>query len=114
MILHISTPEQLQNSDTFYKCQTLVTEGFIHCSKPDQVAEVANYLFKGQSGPILLVIDPQKVIAPIKYEGAGNGKVYPHIYGPLNLDALMKVVSFEPLADGRFSLPDELNASHNS
>src|ERR1700730_13150601 len=105
MILHISTPEQLQNSDTLYKCESLVTEGFIHCSKPDQVVEVADTIFKGQSGLILLVIDPQKVTASIKYEDAGNGKVYPHIYGPLNLEALIKVASFEPLADGRFSLP---------
>ena len=114
MILHISTAEQLQNSDTFYKCESLITEGFIHCSEPDQVVEVADNIFKGQSGLILLVIDPQKVTAPIKYEDAGNGKVYPHIYGPLNLDALIKLVPFEPLAGGRFSLPNELNASHNS
>ena len=80
-------------------------EGFIHCSTPDQVVEVANYLFRGQRNLILMVIDPERVISPIRYEDAGNGKLYPHIYGSLNSSAVIATVPFEPNADGTFDVP---------
>ena len=63
-------------------------------------------MFKGKSGLILLVIDDSKVTPEIKYEDAGNGKLYPHIYGPLNIDAVVKVVDFPPKSDGSFELPN--------
>jgi uncharacterized protein (DUF952 family) len=88
-----------------YRCPSLESEGFIHCSTPDQVVEVANYLFRGNRSLILLAIDPGRVIPPIRYEDAGNGTLYPHIYGPLNPSAVIAVEPFEPGADGTFSLP---------
>lgn len=91
-----------------YRCASLESQGFIHCSMPDQVIEVADYLFRGHRGLILLVIDPDRVIAPIRYEDAGNGKLYPHIYGPLNSSAVLAVEPFEPNADGTFDLPPRL------
>lgn len=91
-----------------YLGDTLETEGFIHASEIDQVVEVANSLFTGQKGLVLLVIDRDKLTSPIKYEDPGNGELFPHIYGPLNLDAVVDVVSFEPTADGTFQLPDNL------
>ncbi|MGY3618012.1 DUF952 domain-containing protein [Bradyrhizobium sp. USDA 10063] len=81
---------------------------FIHCSTPDQLVEVANYLFRGERGLVLLVIDPDRVISPIRYEDAGNGKLYPHIYGPLNSSAVVAVEPFEPSLDGTFELPKGL------
>ncbi|MEH2626356.1 uncharacterized protein (DUF952 family) [Bradyrhizobium sp. AZCC 1719] len=92
-----------------YRSPSFDSEGFIHCSTPDQVVEVANYLFRGQRGLVLLVIDPDRVISPIRYEDAGNGKLYPHIYGPLNPSAVVAVEPFEPSADGTFELPKRLN-----
>jgi uncharacterized protein (DUF952 family) len=108
MILHICTKEAWEYAVEIgsYKGDTLASQGFIHCSTPEQVVEVADYIFKGKSGLILLVIDDQKVIQEIKYEDAGNGKLYPHIYGPLNTDAVIKIVDFPAKKDGTFELPD--------
>ena len=78
-------------------------------ARPRSVVEVANYLFRGQRGLVLLVIDPDRVISPIRYEDAGNGKLYPHIYGPLNPGAVVAVEPFEPSAAGTFELPKRLN-----
>ena len=109
IILHITTREQWERAaltDTYHG-DTLDTEGFIHCSTPEQVAPVANLLFRGQNGLVLLCIDSEQVRAEICYETPGPDieEAYPHIYGPLNVDAVVKVLAFEPGADGTFTLP---------
>ena len=108
-ILHIcsSTAWAAANNGD-YRCPSLDAEGFIHCSTADQVVEVANSLFRGQRGLVLLVIDPASVISNIRYEDAGNGKLYPHIYGPLNVNAVVGVEPFEPTDAGTFELPARL------
>ena len=100
-----------------YHADSLSTEGFIHCSKPSQIVDVANTFYHGQNGLVLLVIDPARLEVECKWEPpaepepthARAGDLFPHIYGPLNLDAVMEVIPFEPAADGTFSLPPELN-----
>lgn len=107
MILHIVKKETWDEARKVgeYRGDTLASEGFIHCSQPDQVIEVADYVFQGTQGLILLVIDEAKVVSEIKYEDPGNNKLYPHIYGPLNIDAVIKTVDFPANDDGTFSLP---------
>lgn len=107
MILHICTKNTWEEAKKIklYEGDTLKTQGFIHCSKAEQVIEVANYLFKGRSDLILLVIAEKSVQAEIKYEDAGDGDLYPHIYGPLNIDAVIHVVDFPSNEDGDFELP---------
>ena len=81
-------------------------DGFIHCSTPEQVVQVANLRFRGESGFVLLLIDPDKVKAEIIYENLEGGQqLFPHIYGGLNCDAVVKVAEFEPGPDGYFTLP---------
>lgn len=111
-ILHITTWaswEQAQAAGV-YKGDTLDTEGFIHCSTPEQVVEVAERVFRGRDDLVLLCIAPIRVKPEIRYELAENGNTYPHIYGPLNIDAVMTVASLQPGDDGRFSLPESIGA----
>jgi len=108
MILHIcrkTSWKQAQKAGA-YRGDTLESEGFIHCSTPEQVVEVANSLFKGMKDLILLVIDESKVVSKIRFEDAGNGTLYPHVYGPLNLDAVTATADFLPAPNGNFILPD--------
>lgn len=110
IILHITTRDQWEKAKPtgFYRGDTLDTEGFIHCSTPAQVIPVANFLFRGQEGLVLLCIDSSKVQTKICYESPepGVGEAHPHIYGPLNSDAVIKVLPFEPSANGTFILPE--------
>jgi uncharacterized protein (DUF952 family) len=86
--------------------RTLEDVGFIHCSYAHQVAGVANAIYKGEHGLVLLVIDPDRLQAPLRPEPPATGaEAYPHIYGPLNVDAVVEVRSYEPAADGTFSPP---------
>jgi uncharacterized protein (DUF952 family) len=89
-----------------YRGDTLATEGFIHCSRSEQVAAVANAFYAGQTHLALLRIDRGRVTAEVRDEASGD-EVFPHIYGPLNLDAVAEVMAFAPGADGRFSGPGQ-------
>ena len=100
----IDWPEILKYG--MYRPATLETEKFIHCAMPRQLADVANKYFHGEHR-IVWVIDPKLVSSPIKYEGKPNGELYPHIYGPLNLDAIIATFDMQPEADGSYQVPEE-------
>jgi uncharacterized protein (DUF952 family) len=89
-----------------YTGDTLATEGFIHCSTIDQVVWVANQRFRGETDLVLLVIDVQRVGAEIKYEAAEAQQLFPHIYGALNIDAVVRIVDFRPDEQGLFAMPE--------
>lgn len=75
---------------------SLETEGFIHCSYPDQVIETARVHFQGQSGLVLLCIDSSQLQAELKAEVSRNGAAFPHLYGALNAAAVVETVPFAP------------------
>lgn len=80
---------------------TLEEVGFIHCTFPNQTMDVLPR-FKDREGVVLLLIDADKVAAPIKYEAALSGRAgtFPHIYGALNTDAVYKVLPLEKNEQG--------------
>jgi uncharacterized protein (DUF952 family) len=99
-----------------YRAESLESQGFIHCSTPEQVTRVANAVYHGQTGLALLVIETDRLAAPLKFEPpvhpaagrpeTGSAELFPHLYGALNLDAVVRVVDFPPQPDGTFALPD--------
>jgi uncharacterized protein (DUF952 family) len=115
IILHITHRDawEAAASAAFYRPPTLDTEGFIHCSTIQQAADTANQFFHGRKDLVLLCIDEDKLDAKVKYEsptgGAAHdprvGALFPHLYGPLNVSAVIRVVEFPPKADGSFVLP---------
>jgi len=109
VILHIVKREQWEKAklEGVYRGDTLDSQGFIHCSTSKQIVKVANALFHAQKGLVLLYIAASKVQPKIRYESAGGKELYPHIYGPINIDAVIKVAHFEPARNGRFTLPKE-------
>jgi uncharacterized protein (DUF952 family) len=110
-ILHITKREcwEQARKDKAYTTTSLAREGFIHCSTPEQVVPVANFLFRAQSDLVLLCVDEGLLKAPVRYENLEGGqKLFPHVYGAINLDAVIDVVEFPPSADGTFTLPPRL------
>ncbi|GAA1323017.1 DUF952 domain-containing protein [Streptomyces sp. NBC_00053] len=79
--------------------RTLHEEGFIHCSLPHQLPGVAEMLYGAGSGAgtgdqelVVLVIDPDRLPVPVRYESlAPGGEEFPHIYGPVPVDAVVEV-----------------------
>jgi glutathione S-transferase len=75
--------------------RTLAEEGFIHASTAEQVTPVANMFYRGESDLVLLTIDPDRVAADIRWDLVpGSDQPFPHIYGPLNVDAVIDVQPF--------------------
>ena len=117
MILHITDKHDWETAQFqgFYSPVSLDFEGFIHCSSLEQTAETANLFFSGKGNLVLLCIDTNLLKADLRYEaptGMANDEnrsgLFPHIYGNLNLDAVVDVVSFPPDEKGKFSLPEKL------
>jgi uncharacterized protein (DUF952 family) len=116
MILHIVKQSEWERAvaSGLYRADSLETEGFIHCSTPEQVLKPANERFFGQEGLALLCIDPAKVAAPIVYEDCyASGQKFPHIYGTLDVAAVTAVLPFPPGEDGLFVLPEELGTARS-
>ena len=93
-----------------YAADSLAGQGFIHCSKASQILRVANSFYAGQHGLVLLVIDPARLTSELRWEPGVDIAIqlFPHIYGTINLDAVVDVLEFEPGVDGSFQLPAAL------
>jgi uncharacterized protein (DUF952 family) len=111
VILHIAKESDWKKAraSAQYRADTLASEGFIHCSTREQVIRVANALFRGREDLVLLCIDSEMVETEIRYENLeGGDERFPHVYGPINLNAVVAVLDFAPQADGTFTLPEGL------
>jgi uncharacterized protein (DUF952 family) len=111
-IFHITSREQWTQAqqDGAYRADSLAAEGFIHCSTGEQVVKVANRYYQGQSGLVLLCLDTDLLQSEVRFEDASGaqfepGEQFPHVYGPINLGAVVKVVGWEPGPDGTFGVP---------
>lgn len=95
-ILHITTPELWAVALTrgAYEHPSLAREGFIHCSTHEQLPSTLLRHFAGQDRLIALEIEAERLSSPLQW-GEAHGERYPHIHGPLNLDAV--VATFDPL-----------------
>ena len=81
-------------------------DGFIHLSAGHQVAGTLAKHFSGQEDLLLLTVDAESLGSALKWEESRGGDLFPHLYGPLRLDA---VVAAEPLAlddNNRHILPE--------
>ena len=97
-IFHITTRAEWEAATAAgaYEAPSLATEGFIHLSESQQVQPTANRRFRGATDLVLLRVDTDRVSAPLKYEigEPTTGEEFPHIYGPLNLDAVTEAIPF--------------------
>jgi uncharacterized protein (DUF952 family) len=78
-----------------YRAASLETEGFIHCSRPEQVAAVIERYYRGEPDLVLLWIDPERLEVEVRWEAA-DGELFPHLYGPLAVGAVTAVEALSP------------------
>ena len=107
MILHmlpIAEWEALVEVDAqTYRAASLESEGFIHCTKePELLVRVANSFYREIPGPFTILHIEEALVEPeVRWEEA-DAHIFPHIYGPLNLNAVAGTRDFPRAADGAF------------
>lgn len=99
------TPEPVwaaQRDGAAYRPEAFAEDGFIHCSDGEvNLLAAANRYYQGDKRPhVVLVVDLDRVDAPVRYEDPD--RIYPHIHGPLSRDAVVEVRRAVRLADGSF------------
>jgi uncharacterized protein (DUF952 family) len=120
-VFHITTRKAWRDAGGagIYLSPSLTSEGFIHCSTSGQVVPVARRFYASQTGLVLLVLDPSRLTSVVKWEspadgvvpdGVPEGALFPHIYGPINLEAVVQVLDFEPDRNGEFRLPASMTS----
>jgi uncharacterized protein (DUF952 family) len=85
-----------------YRADSLASEGFIHCSHLDQVARVANLYYATAPELVVLCVDAVQLAADVRDEDAGTGERFPHVYGPIEREAIVEVVPLQRDAEGRW------------
>lgn len=91
MLYHLVSPKEwdrVENSS--YTPESLKTEGFIHLSTKEQYPQTYQRYYQGLE-MLVLEIDEDKLSHEVKYETNPHGE-FPHLYGPLNTDAVIKVL----------------------
>ena len=107
LIFHVVKKEDWKEykKDSRYHPESLDTNGFIHCSSGRDIESITNSLYKGEDGVLLIIINTTLVEPEIRYENSGNSNIkYPHIYGPLNMDAVIDKIELASEDDGSYKI----------
>jgi uncharacterized protein (DUF952 family) len=83
-----------------------LADGFIHFSTASQLRETAARYFAGQSGLLLVAVDGAQLGADLVYEASRGGALFPHLYAPLPLSAVLFETPLPLLADGTHLFPE--------
>ena len=112
-LFHSCSEDELRQARALgvHRPASLSSDGFVHLARPSQVAQVLHHFFAGRGGLVLLTIDPARLTHELKFEAAAavgsqppardngdtrdtgdTGETYPHVHGPLNMDAIVDAV----------------------
>ncbi len=90
-----------------YQAPSLAEEGFIHCSQDHgQLLRVAQRLYAGHTDMAVLELETDRLTAPLKREPSRSGEIYPHIYGMINTDAVVRWWPLPADGEGKFFVPE--------
>ncbi|MBZ6078595.1 DUF952 domain-containing protein [Microvirga puerhi] len=81
-------------------------DGYIHFSTTSQVRETADRHFAGQDDLLLIAVDDERLGDALRYEPSRGGDLFPHLYAPLSLSAVLWVKPLPLGKEGRHLFPD--------
>ena len=90
IVYHIVVPEVWEAFDTqLYRAASLETEGFIHCSFAHQLDAVIKRYYSDAENIVVLEVETDRLMSRVLAEPSTGNEIYPHIYGPINRDAIV-------------------------
>jgi uncharacterized protein (DUF952 family) len=109
LIVHLAHGREWRHAKSVgeYAPSMLSEDGFIHMSTPELAHLPANAMYCDTPDLVLLWIDPARVSSEVRYElpERGASHAFPHLYGPLDLDAVIAETPLDPWTQGTFKLP---------
>ncbi len=97
---------EAEKAGSFHGAPIDIQDGYLHFSTAEQVDETAAKHFAGQNNLLLIAIDANSLGEALRYEPSRGGDLFPHLYAPLNLSAVLWVKPLPLGADGRHIFPD--------
>jgi glutathione S-transferase len=94
--------------------KSLMEVGFIHCSFSNQVQATADLFYRGRTDVVLLAIDPARLQSSIHVESGGGEDLFPHVYGPVPVAAVVRCEVVPLLPDGRLDVARVLDPDATS
>lgn len=93
LIYHIVLKEEWERQlgESVYVAGSLESEGFIHCSYAEQLDAVLQRYYSGQPSVLVLTIETDRLISKLIEEPSTGGEIYPHIYGPIDREAIVSI-----------------------
>jgi uncharacterized protein (DUF952 family) len=82
-----------------------IADGYIHFSTAGQAAETAAKHFAGEPDLLLVSVDTAKLGDALRWEPSRGGALFPHLYAPLMLSAVVAVTPLPLSPDGRHVFP---------
>ncbi len=101
VIYHLTTLDQWERAQDigFYEPEGFHEEGFIHCATEKQVDGVLERYFAKHENLIKLIIDPSRLTHRLQYDMSESlQEEFPHIYGPLNIEAVVQIIFLDPIS----------------
>jgi uncharacterized protein (DUF952 family) len=98
-----------ENSGVFSGAGVDLNDGFIHLSTGAQARRTAGLYFAGQDNLVLVAADATSLGDALKYEPSRDGDLFPHLYGPLPLTAVLSARPLPLGADGNHIFPEDID-----
>jgi uncharacterized protein (DUF952 family) len=108
-IFHLITERdwELAQESGQWRPESLDKEGFIHCSvDEEQAMRVVARLYSERADLLALEVDTEKLHYPVISEPSRSGEIYPHIYGPLELSAIINILRVKADGQGSYALSE--------
>ena len=104
-IMSAAELQQMQRDGVFHGSSADIADGYIHLSCGPQLAGTLDRHFSGIDGLMLVAVDLSQLGDTVRWEPSRGGQLFPHIYGPLPIGAVVSVATLERNADGTVRLP---------
>jgi len=98
--------QEARQTGIFHGAAIDLTDGFIHFSTAAQARETAARHFAGQKGLLLVAVDGMSLGDKLVFEPSRGGDLFPHLYAPLPLSAVLWEKPLPLGADGAHVFPE--------
>ena len=97
--------QQMRHDGVFHGSPVDIADGYIHLSCASQLPATLEKHFSGAEGLMLAAVDLSRLGDTVRWEPARGGELFPHIHGPLPMEAVVSAGALERTADGAVKLP---------